>query len=156
MKHVDLNATINGLTGITDPTPYLDLLPDLAIALPVGARAFATNVDHYDFVGKRCVKDLQLTRIDGPAEGELTLFFRHNCWKHEEDLLIRYEGITNFAVEELADDETLPGPVILDEILPHPNGCTHEFAFRPGTLNITCRDLHASWLETDCPDKPTG
>ncbi|MFC6929013.1 hypothetical protein ACFQHO_00690 [Actinomadura yumaensis] len=66
MKHVDLNATINGLTGITDPTPYLDLLPDLAIALPVGARAFATNVDHYDFVGKRCVKDLQLTRSTDP------------------------------------------------------------------------------------------
>lgn len=23
--------------------------------------------------------------------------------------------------------------VILDEILPHPRGCTHEIAFRPGT-----------------------
>ncbi|WP_242906095.1 hypothetical protein [Actinomadura terrae] len=153
MKYVDLNATVNGVTGVISPQSYLDLLPELGAALPVGARAFAADVDHYDFVGERCVKDLQLARIDGPDNGDLTLFFRHNCWKHEEDLLIRYEGVTRFAVET-AEDEALPGPVVLDEILPHPNGCTHEFAFTSGSLNITCRDLYASWIETDCPDKP--
>jgi hypothetical protein len=43
--------------------------------------------------------------------------------------------------------------VILDEILPHPDGCSHEIAFRPGTVMVVCRDLTATWLEADCPDK---
>lgn len=29
----------------------------------------------------------------------MELAFRHNCWKHEEDLVIRYEGVTDFALD---------------------------------------------------------
>ncbi|GLW97024.1 hypothetical protein Misp02_11110 [Microtetraspora sp. NBRC 16547] len=43
--------------------------------------------------------------------------------------------------------------VILDEVLPHPGGCTHEIAFRPGTISVTCRDLEAVWSPADCRDQ---
>ncbi|MEU5210108.1 hypothetical protein [Streptomyces sp. NPDC020742] len=49
-----------------------------------------------------------------------------------------------------------PGTVILDEVLPHADGCSHEVAFRPGTLFVVCRDLTATWVETDCPDARGG
>jgi hypothetical protein len=45
--------------------------------------------------------------------------------------------------------------VILDEILPYPDGCTHELACRPGTLVVACRDLVAEWVAaTPEDDRP--
>ncbi|MGX1271164.1 hypothetical protein RKD18_004358 [Streptomyces phaeoluteigriseus] len=44
------------------------------------------------------------------------------------------------------------GEVVLDEILPHPAGCTHELVCRPGTLVVVCRDLEAEWVAVDCPE----
>ncbi|MER7581915.1 hypothetical protein [Kitasatospora sp. NPDC097691] len=159
MRYVDVNATMGGLTGVISPTDYLEQLPSFAEALPAGARAFATDGEHYDFYGKRCVKDLtlELVRFGDPGAGEndeVELRFRHNCWKHEEDLIIRYTGVSAFEVDAPAGPEwTNLGTVILDEILPHDRGCTHEVAFRPGTLTVTCRDLTATWVDTRCPDK---
>jgi hypothetical protein len=46
------------------------------------------------------------------------------------------------------------GEVILDEVLPHPDGCAHEIACHSGAITIVCRDLDASCAEADCPDKP--
>lgn len=160
MQYVDLNATLGALTGVISPTDYLERLPSLVEALPVGARSFATDTDHYDFYGKRCVKDLslELARFGDPSSGEgneVELRFRHNCWKHDEDLIIRYMGVSAFEVDAPAGPEwTNLETVILDEVLPHERGCTHEIAFRPGTLTVTCRDLTATWVDTDCPDKP--
>jgi hypothetical protein len=42
------------------------------------------------------------------------------------------------------------GTVILDEILPHGDGCSHEIACWEGTLTIFCRDLQVVWTETVC------
>ncbi|WP_116025833.1 hypothetical protein [Thermomonospora umbrina] len=39
-----------------DPEPYLAVLPSLHDALPAGARAFATDPDHFDFSALNCVK----------------------------------------------------------------------------------------------------
>ncbi|WP_302850912.1 hypothetical protein [Streptomyces lunaelactis] len=41
-----------------------------------------------------------------------------------------------------------------DEVLPHQDGCSHEIAFRKGTLTVICRDLVATWTAADCPGKP--
>lgn len=93
MRHV----TVEDESGrFLDPTAYLDLLPSFADSLPPGARAFATDPGHYDFFGKRCVKDLKPdTVLRGETAGEpwLRLVLRHSCWKHEEDLTIRYVGV---------------------------------------------------------------
>ncbi|MHC0434198.1 hypothetical protein ACX6XY_29120 [Streptomyces sp. O3] len=45
------------------------------------------------------------------------------------------------------------GTVILDEILPHRDGCSHEIACWDGTLTLVCRDLRATWTETICPSE---
>ncbi|WP_329335992.1 hypothetical protein OG252_12750 [Streptomyces sp. NBC_01352] len=40
--------------------------------------------------------------------------------------------------------------MILDEILPHKNGCSHELTFWNGTLIVICHDLLATWTDVDC------
>ncbi|MDR6974187.1 hypothetical protein J2X68_000865 [Streptomyces sp. 3330] len=77
--------------------------------------------------------------------------FRHNCRKHERDLLIRYAGVSRFIVDPADEDRgTDIWTVILDEILPHRDGCSHEIACWDGTLTIVSRDLQATWTETTC------
>ncbi|MEJ2856534.1 MULTISPECIES: hypothetical protein [unclassified Saccharothrix] len=150
MKHVKLEGTDGG--NFLDPDAYLDLLPTLVDALPPGARAFAADPDHYDFFSRRCVKDLTPdTVLRGTADGEawLELGFRHNCWKHEEDLSIRYVGVAGPDTV----DWTGFGAVTLDEVLPHEHGCSHEIGFLGGSLTVVSRDLVATWTEADCPDK---
>lgn len=149
MRHVKVEATETG--NFLDPDAYLALLPTLADALPHGARAFATDPDHYNFFSSRCVKDLAPdTMLRGTTAGEswLQLGFRHNCWKHDEDLSIRYVGVSTVSQA----DWTGCGAVTLDEILPHEHGVSHEIGFRDGSLTVVSRDLVATWTEADCPD----
>ncbi|WP_280445469.1 hypothetical protein [Nocardia brasiliensis] len=153
MRYVDLNATVGELTGVLSPAPYLRRLPELAVELPTGARAFATDPEHYDFYGKRCVKDLKFLEIRGTDTG-LELRLRHNCWKHDEDLTIRYTAPTHRVVTLGDPGRTGFHELILDEILPHPDGCTHELVFHTGTIMVTCADLAADWTAADCPDLP--
>ncbi|WP_084966030.1 hypothetical protein [Thermoactinospora rubra] len=136
-----------------DPLPYLDVLPELAPRLPPGAREFATDPDHYDFYSQRCVKDLALERITiNEGDAYIELGFRHNCWKHEEDLTIRYQGVTHY--ESTVSTGVIAWSVlVLDEILPHPDGCRYEMALNSGFVALTCQDLTATWTEAICPDK---
>nr|WP_042196875.1 hypothetical protein [Kibdelosporangium sp. MJ126-NF4] len=140
------------LTDMFDPTEYLERLPELAPDLPAGARSFATDPDHYDFGGKRCVKDLALRGLAFDGTG-LVVEFRHNCWKHEEDLTVRYGDVRSLAVDLPEATPTMPHAVTLDEILPDAAGCRHEIAMHTGSLVVTCRDLTATWTEADCPEK---
>jgi hypothetical protein len=154
-----------GSAGVIDPTAYLARLPALAEQLPSGARAFATDPGHYDFTGRRCVKDLTPHEVRRADDG-IELRLRHGCWKHDEDLVVRYTGVSRFqaAAVDVMDaggggvamdgDVSALGEVILDEVLPHPHGCTHEIACRPGTLVVVCRDLVAEWVAADCPEAP--
>ncbi|WP_328787554.1 MULTISPECIES: hypothetical protein [unclassified Streptomyces] len=154
MEYINLDARVGNLSGVLDPALYLERLPSLAGDLPAGARDFATAPGHYDFSSKRCVKDLELQHIRGvgAADQQLEVRFRHNCWKHDEDLVIRYTGVSGFHTGSAEDDDGANlGTVILDEVLPHQNGCSHEIAFWNGSLAVVCRDLVATWTETDCP-----
>ncbi|MCX5232354.1 hypothetical protein [Streptomyces sp. NBC_00233] len=137
-----------------DPARYLSLLPSISGDLPPGARAFATATDHYDFRSKRCVKDLTLRAVRGAGGAEMEVEFQHNCWKHDQDLVIRYSGVTGFVIDPADEDRgTDLGTVVLDEILPHGDGCSHEIACWDGTLTVVCRDLQATWTETGCSDR---
>ncbi|MFB7670621.1 hypothetical protein ACFC26_04310 [Kitasatospora purpeofusca] len=159
MKYVDLDGRVGELTGVLDPGRYLELLPELSAGLPPGARAFATDRSHYDFAGRRCVKDLTFHRAAFLQDGEaLDLRLRHNCWKHDEDLVIRYAGVTAVRIRTPDEPSTWDdlGTLILDEILPHDRGCTHEMAFRPGSVIVTCNDLTATWVAADCPEGHGG
>ncbi|MFI0259548.1 hypothetical protein ACH4OW_10990 [Streptomyces sp. NPDC017056] len=157
MKYINLDAQVGNLSGVLSPARYLEQLPSLSEDLPAGARRFATAPDHYDFTGKRCVKDLELQHVRGVGadDRQVEMQFRHNCWKHDEDLVIHYTGVSSFdagSSEGTEDDGWAGlGTVILDEILPHQNGCSHEIAFWNGSLTVVCRDLTATWTKTDCP-----
>ncbi|XUL89467.1 hypothetical protein ACQ86D_24840 [Streptomyces galilaeus] len=112
--------------------------------------------------------------VRGGGDG-IEIRFRHNCWKHEEDLVIRYTGVSVFRADGLdgldgtggtgvldgpeapdVRDLSALGDVILDEVLPAPGGCTHEIGCRPGTLFVACRDLSAEWSVADCPEARGG
>ncbi|MER7195874.1 hypothetical protein [Streptomyces flaveolus] len=156
MEHINLDAQVGNMPGVISPARYLERLPSLVDDLPAGARRFATAPEHYHFYSKRCVKDLEVQSIRtiGADDQQVEIQFRHNCWKHDEDLVIHYAGISSFDAGGVENNNWADlGTVILDEILPHQNGCSHEIAFWNGSLTVVCRDLVATWTEADCPDK---
>ncbi|MEV4312356.1 hypothetical protein [Actinocrispum sp. NPDC049592] len=140
-----------------DVDEYLERLPSLAGDLPDGARVFATDPGHYDYVGKRCVKDLKLRGVlfNDSEQPSIDLDFQHNCWKHEDDLTIHYTGVTAFAVDMASGESWRQwhGGVVVDEVVPAAGGCTHELVFLNGSMTITARDLTAVWFEAECPGK---
>lgn len=141
-----------------DPTAYLARLPELVAHLPHGAARFAADPDHYDFFGLRCTKDLTISewRHD-EAQAVAGIRFAGNPWKHDEDLIVEYVGVTDVTLVLSGDGPRTPdgiGIIKLDEILPIDGGCSHEIAGHRGTLRITCRDLDASWHRVRRPDDP--
>jgi hypothetical protein len=157
VKFVDIEVADNG-TSI-NPLVYLDRLSELAPLLPPGARAFATDPDHYDFVGERCVKDLTIETLRFGADEDGPVFevhFRHNCWKHEEDLRIAYRGLVALSLDNDPEQKWAGQTVVLDEVLPHERGCSHEIACHGGTLTVVCEDLFAVWVPADCPQAPAS
>jgi hypothetical protein len=156
MEFVTVEHTEYG--KVFDPTAYLERLPELARSLPSGARAFAEDPEHYDFFGKRCVKDLKpLSMATGDTDGRrwVELQLRHNCWKHEDDLTIRYTGVRSVVVEPDHGpvDVTHLRDVRLDEVVPHEVGCRHEIACLAGSVTVVCEDLTATWFEADCTER---
>ncbi|MFC7550540.1 hypothetical protein [Plantactinospora sp. GCM10030261] len=156
MRYVSVERTNTGMA--LDPTAYLRQLPRFAESLPEGARRFATDSSHYDFFGQRCVKDLkpeQLTSGETGGSRWLELHLRHNCWKHEEDLTIRYSGVQSLTIEpaDQGMDVAQFHSVMLDEVLPHEHGCQHEIVCLSGTLVVTSQDLAATWSYAGCPER---
>jgi hypothetical protein len=159
MRYVGVELTRDGT--FSDPRPYLAQLPALAAALPAGARAFATDPEHYNYYGQRCVKDLKPQRLTSGQDNSadwLELHLGHNCWKHEEDLTIRYLGVVGMTLDPAGrgPDITHLQDVILDEVLPNEHGCTHELACLSGSPTITCQDLIATWTDSACPERASG
>ncbi len=121
----------------------------------------ATDPQHYNFDAQRFVKNLKPQRvISGETNGVawLELQLRHNCWRHEEDLSIRYHGVRNLVLDPPREDMDVTGlrEVFLDEILPHEHGCSHEIACLGGSLLVICDDMTAIWVEADCPERRSG
>ncbi|MFJ8853564.1 hypothetical protein [Streptomyces sp. NPDC102437] len=176
MKYVQVRP-LQDLYGFhLDPQEYLRVLPGLLPDLPAGAAEFASDPDHYDFGSSRCVKDLTLDRVDlvddhGHVSLELSL--GPNEWKHEGGLRIRYSGVRDFWVKtdddagsaggfglgggggfvECGDGVPRLGDLQLDELLPHPQGVSHETAFTEGGLFVVGSDLVARWERpASCPE----
>ncbi|MFJ8477096.1 hypothetical protein [Kitasatospora sp. NPDC094011] len=147
MQLVRIERTATGFA--LDPRPYLARLPALRPELPPGAEAFATDPAHYDFASERCVKDLKLASLV-VTEDAVVLRCSFNDVAPEQ-LVIRYTGVTALLIEAAPPPgppglrERL-GPLQLDEVLPHPHGCTHELGHIGGTVRITAADLTAAWL----------
>ncbi|GAA2305133.1 hypothetical protein GCM10010149_63610 [Nonomuraea roseoviolacea subsp. roseoviolacea] len=68
VEYVKIGVTAEGRT--LDPGPYLAVLPVLSANLPDGARSFVTDPAHYDFYGRRCVKDLCLASLAFIRDGD--------------------------------------------------------------------------------------
>ncbi|PWK63195.1 hypothetical protein BCL76_12211 [Streptomyces sp. CG 926] len=151
MKYVVVEQQGRGTYG-HNPRAYLAELPELAPALPPGARAFATDPEHYDFSAPRCVKDLRplaLPSADAAPEHCEIRF----AWSGGQDevLAIRYSGVR--LIEITADDGgdvelSDYNSVRLDEVLPHEAGCSHELRLTTATVRIVCADLVARWAPT--------
>lgn len=161
MKYVELNATVNNISGVISAQAYLKLLSQMAPELPAGARAYATDLQHYDFYSRRCVKDLTIEHLSFRSNDDqltIEIAFGHNCWKHEENLVITYSGVSAYKLRPEDDTSSWKNlkPVILDEVLPHDLGCSHEIACLGGTLTIVSTDLVASWIPANCPKQPTA
>ncbi|MFJ5877427.1 hypothetical protein ACIQD1_22250 [Streptomyces sp. NPDC093088] len=155
MEYINLNAQVGDLSGVLDPSRYLSHLLSVSGDLPPGAQALATDPGHYDFTSRRSMKDLTLRAIRGAGSEEVEVEFQHHCWKHDQDLLIRYTGVSGFVIDPADEGRgTGLGAVMLDEILPHKDGCSHEIACWDGTLTVVCRDLQATWTETICSSQP--
>lgn len=131
-----------------DPWPYKEELPSLLESLPPGARSFAAEPGHFSFSSPRCVKDLQLAEVATPVNKTevLSIRFAPNEWKHEEGLLLRYFDVTRFAFDLRREADWMHDEaVLMDEILPLPDGCSHEIALTDSGIYIECADLTAIW-----------
>jgi hypothetical protein len=40
--------------------------------------------------------------------------------------------------------------VVLDEVVPDERGCKQEIACLSGSLTVTCEDLVATWVDSEC------
>ena len=155
--------------GSINPRPYLDDLLVIASELPPGARAFATDVAHFDYTKFRvpavdlpegtalCTKDLLMSAarlLDGP--GSITLELEFVFPGHDVgvvDLRLNYEGVCELLVQELQEirdpgvllGSTRLGRWLVDEITPSTRGARHEIAFEDGDLVVDCTDFVARW-----------
>jgi hypothetical protein len=141
-----------------DPAAYLARLSELVSDLPPGAARFAADPEHYNHFGLRCTKDLTISEWHHDDAGAAArIRFAGNPWKHDEDLVVDYVGVTDVTLVLTGDGPATPdgiGSVRLDEILPTGDGCSHEIEGHRGTLRITCTDLEASWYRVPRPDDP--
>lgn len=140
-----------------NPRAYLEELPGFQDDLPPGARSFALDPGHYDLGAgnSRCVKDLELARLDLATDksGRLTLEFGPNPWKHDAGLRIDYSGVRHLGVDyHHSIDWMLADTVLLDEILPADGGgCTHEIALTDAVVTVRCEDFRATWVDGSPP-----
>ena len=80
---------------------------------------------------------------------DVQIVLKSSGLKHDEWLVIRYSDVSNLALnvappsmEHGARFESLA----LDEILPHPYGCSQEIAFWDSSVRVVGRDLTAEWV----------
>ncbi|MFF7449659.1 MULTISPECIES: hypothetical protein [unclassified Streptomyces] len=114
MAYVHLGVQVGELSGVLDPSRYLERLPSISGDLPSGARSFAMETGHYDFHSRRCVKDLTLRAVRGLGGEEIEVEFQHNCWKHDRDLAICYVGVSSFVIDPAGEDRGTDLEILVD------------------------------------------
>ncbi|GAA2132380.1 hypothetical protein GCM10009760_07360 [Kitasatospora kazusensis] len=142
LQFITIESTGTGF--LLDPSAYLAKLPEIAAALPPGARRFASDPAHYDFHDEHCVKDLKVHRlaVTHPPEGlAVELVLRWNEVS-DEILTLSYRQVSQLRLDGEAGRL---GPVQLDETLPVPGGCTHTIQLIAGVVAVTCADFEAVW-----------
>ncbi|MEC4014769.1 hypothetical protein [Streptomyces sp. H27-D2] len=143
---VEWNSEFHGFR--TDARDYLSELPNLRDGLPSNAWEFASDDAHYDYGSERCIKDLELSEITVPENGNgvLALRFSPNKWKHTAGLRIEYTGVSHFSIDYEGEIDWMDAyTTLLDEILPHNGGCLHEIALSDASITVHCADLKARW-----------
>lgn len=153
MRYVKAGFDPDSRSFVHDPRPYLELLPGLLTELPPGAAEFAGQPGRYDRRDRRTVTNLLLgaMRLEDDVRLAVEARFEPHFATHDGGLTIRYEDVRSFTVD--VDDENSPfdkrlGHLLLDEVLPHEHGCSHEIAFELGSVTIVCGDLRALWNDT--------
>jgi hypothetical protein len=137
---------------IIDVINYLNQLPILQNSLPVGAYEFASDKNHYNFIGDYNVHDLTVEKIEmEDKEGKINakIYFNKNKFKHTKDLVVEYKNVFSISIERTNEDiihKDKFGDLIVDEILPANNTVTHEILFTNTKINICCGDLFANWI----------
>ena len=132
-------------------------VPLTAMLAGFGLELAGRAAEHYDFTSRHCVKDLTISRVQFSDDmAGLEIGLRHSCWKHEDDLVVRYQGVRELtaAFSYGSSNWTSDRQVILDEILPHDHGRSHEIACQSGSVRVVCRGLTATWIPALCPGKP--
>lgn len=157
MRYVKVELVCDPSPGYSlDADEYLAVLPEIQAELPEGARRFASDEEHYNFFGPRCVKDLKLSKAtvsDSSDQISVEFEFAPNKFKHDHGLIVRYTDVAELTVHVTAPprkadvwpDSRRLGDLQLDEILPHERGVSHEIKFIGGVIRVVASDLHAEW-----------
>ncbi|MER8183394.1 hypothetical protein [Kitasatospora sp. NPDC094015] len=148
MKYVKVEWDDEDRGFVLGAGDYLAVLAQ-GLELPAGASAFARQPGHYDFTGRRCVKDLALERISWSPTGAgiLQISFLPHPAKHDEGLTLSYRGVSEFSVGRSEADPAArePDTVLLDELLPAEEGCAHEIELTNSCITVVAADLEAVW-----------
>ena len=153
MRYVTVEWEHGGTT--TDPRAYLAWLADHADELPPGARAFALDPAHYDFSDQWSPRSASFDRMSTrlvAGRSDVTLVLAAFGGAPPE-FVLRYQGVTHLEVDLESGDGPRPG-LLVDEILPHEVGVSHELEFTSGTVTIVAVDLTAGWSGAGVPDRP--
>ncbi|MEV0949665.1 hypothetical protein [Promicromonospora sp. NPDC050249] len=149
MRYATVQFSNGGTT--TDVRPYLAWLDAHADELPPSARAFALDAEHYNFTHQWCPRSASFDQLstrftDDGLVGTLVLAGYGGA---PPEFVLRYDGVSRI---ELDGDQD--GGLLVDELLPHADGVSHELVFRGGTITVVARDLTAGWRGEAGPQSP--
>jgi hypothetical protein len=140
---------------MTDVLPYLEWLGAHADELPPGARAFALDPEHYDFSHEWCPRSASFDRMSTryTDDGVVVTLVLAAWGGAPPEFVLRYDGVSH--VELDGDHGGFPrSGLLVDELLPHADGVSHELVLRSGTITVVARDLTAGWRGKAGPESP--
>lgn len=153
MRYVIAEPSVDGGFWV-DPRPYLDWLERHAEELPPGARAFAVHPEHYDFSHEWCPRGVTLARMstretDGVTSATVVLA---GYLDSPAEFVMRYHDVSGLAVTRNADGSRRD--LLVDEVIPHEGGVSHELVFADRTITVVAKDLSAGWSGKAGPESP--
>jgi hypothetical protein len=153
MQHVKLGETADGYS--LDVRPYLGWLAGHAAALPPGARAYALDPEHYDFTARWCPRGAvwESATLRPDERGTSATVVLRGTGDPSPRFVLTYQGVSSFTTS--ADEAgTSPDELLVDELVPVPQGVRHELCLRGGTLVVVARDMVAGWRSGRADDRP--